>query len=185
MAVGRHAGLALAVGACLIVGSCSGQVGDPATSAPTSTAAATSPDPTPTPTPSPTNPDAHAYALTSASYLNVAGLPDSLQASDGTLSVEKSGSSLQLAATAIGPATKNKKGKIIWSVSLVLSSAGRAVSGTVTIGTQQWEVLANTGTFTNIVDEHAAKISTTRAITINQGDADSNTPVTLQLVGVG
>lgn len=185
MAVGRRAGLGLAVGACLVAGSCSGQAGDPTTSAPTLTSTSASSTPTPSPTPSPTNPDAHAYALTSASYLNVAGLPDPLPASEGTLSVEKSGSSLQLAATAIGPATKKNTGKIIWSVALVLSSAGRAVSGTVTIGPQQWGVLANTGTFTSIADEQAAKISTTRAITINQGDADSNTPVTLHLVGVG
>lgn len=179
MAVGRRAGLALAVGACLLAGSCSGQAGDPTTSAPTPTPSSSSA----TPTPSPSNPDVHNYALTAASYLNVAGQPDSLRADGGTLSVEESGSSLRLSATAVGPSTKKKVVKILWSVSLVLSSAGRTVSGTLTIGSQQWDVLANTGTFTNTVDEHVAKISTIRAMTINQGDADTNTPVTLQLVG--
>ncbi|MEI6622455.1 MAG: hypothetical protein WCP28_11165 [Actinomycetes bacterium] len=167
------------------VGACSGQGADPGPSGTsptpsTSTVSASPSTASPTPSPSPTRLD---FRLVAGSSLNMAGIPATLAASVGTLSVESLGDSTQITATATEPSTKKVPAKVAWSVSIEVSSTGRAVSGTVTIGPQDWAVVPSTGVFTQIVDAKAAVITTVRAVTVNHGDRSSNTPVTLVLTG--
>ncbi|MEI8080612.1 MAG: hypothetical protein WCI74_02055 [Actinomycetes bacterium] len=185
----RRVFAALPVGVAIVlgVGACTSQGNDPGPSTASPTVATTSASASASasstnagPSPSPTRRE---FRLAAGSSLNMAGLPAPLPASAGTLSTESLGDSTQVTAIATEPATKKVPAKVAWTVSIEISSTGRAVAGTVTIDAQNWQVVPGTGVFVQTVDAKAASISTLRAFTVNHGDRSSNTPVTLVLVG--
>lgn len=171
----------IAVVALLSAGlaACSGDGGVSPTASPGSS---TPPSPsTPGPSSTTPGPTAPKYMLAAESKLSIQALGQILTTRGGELSVTDSGGgSTQVTAQATGPDKK----QLGWTVSMTISSAGRALSGSVIANGQNWVVVPNTGSIGTVISTSSVDIWTALAITVTLAEGDqTNNPMTILLKG--
>lgn len=159
---------------------CTAQDPAPVTGSPSASESATL---EPTPSTSTSGPISPRYAMTADSFLTVVDAGPSMPAASGTIVVTNQGNSTQIVATGLAAPRKRLPPVALWTLDLTISSSGRAESGTITVGTQSWEVVTGSGILGSVVTTGSVRFWTIRAVTGTTGTPASNTPVTFNLAG--